>query len=206
MFKICCRCKIDREVLQFSKSSRTKDGLSYRCKICDSELNKEWRTNNQEYDKARQSKYVEVSKIFQANWRNQNREYERKRSKIYKNLNKDKIRKYEFEKYHNDINFRLSVILRRRLRDALKNNSKKVSAVKSLGCSIQEFKSYLESKFQLGMTWENYGYEGWHIDHIIPLANFDLTNKMECEKACHYTNLQPLWAEENFRKNDKCFQ
>jgi hypothetical protein len=69
-----------------------------------------------------------------------------------------------------------------------------------LGCSIPELKTYLESKFQEGMSWENWGIYGWHIDHIIPLDAFNLTNREEFLKACHYTNLQPLWAEENLKK------
>jgi hypothetical protein len=53
------------------------------------------------------------------------------------------------------------------------------------------------------MNWDNWGHNGWHIDHIIPIASFDLTQKSEQEKCFHYTNLQPLWAEENLSKQDK---
>jgi len=75
------------------------------------------------------------------------------------------------------------------------------SAVKDLGCTIPELIKYLESKFQLGMTWENHSSTGWHIDHIIPLCEFDLTDREQFLKAAHYTNLQPLWAEDNLKKN-----
>lgn len=112
----------------------------------------------------------------------------------------NKSASYIRKKRKNDINYRLSDRLRARLRSALKRNSKKGSAIKDLGCSISEFKIYLQSKFQEGMTWENCG--DWHIDHIIPLASFDLTIRNQLIKACHYTNLQPLWAIDNIRKKN----
>lgn len=99
-----------------------------------------------------------------------------------------------------DEKFRLARNLRKRLRSAMKDNFKTGSAVSDLGCSIEDFKLYLESKFSDGMSWDNYGREGWHIDHILPLSKFDLTNQEELKKACHYTNLQPLWARDNRRK------
>jgi len=67
--------------------------------------------------------------------------------------------------------------------------------------SIEGLKNILESKFQSGMNWENYG--EWHIDHIRPLSSFDLTNPTELKLACHYSNLQPLWAYDNLSNSDK---
>jgi hypothetical protein len=96
--------------------------------------------------------------------------------------------------------YRLGMRLRNRLRSALKTGQKVGSAVRDLGCSTPELKLYLESKFQPGMTWDNYGQ--WHIDHIKPLAKFDLTDRKQLLQACHYTNLQPLWAGDNLRKGD----
>lgn len=77
------------------------------------------------------------------------------------------------------------------------------SAVKDLGCSIEDFKKHLESLWQPGMSWCNYGLRGWHIDHVIPISSFDLVIKQEQLKACHYTNLQPLWAKDNLSKGDR---
>lgn len=83
---------------------------------------------------------------------------------------------------------------------AMKKNSKHGSAVRDLGCSIEEFKTHLESKFQHGMTWENYGRKGWHIDHIKPLSSFDLTDGEQLKIACNYKNMQPLWWNDNLSK------
>ena len=69
--------------------------------------------------------------------------------------------------------------------------------------SMEELKYYLEGKFQSGMTWENHGFRGWHIDHILPCSSFDFTKIEEQKKCFHYTNLQPLWAHENLTKAEK---
>jgi hypothetical protein len=95
---------------------------------------------------------------------------------------------------------RLRTRLRKRLYHALVDGSKVGSAVRDLGCTIPELRLHLEKLFQSGMTWENWSPTGWHIDHIKPLANFDLTDRPQFLKACHYTNLQPLWASDNLAK------
>jgi len=101
-----------------------------------------------------------------------------------------------------DLDFRLAGNLRSRLRQALRNGSKKGSAVQDLGCTVSQFRGYLESKFQPGMTWENWGLgeDRWQIDHIKPLCDFDLQNREQLLQACHYTNLQPLWRRDNLAK------
>jgi hypothetical protein len=70
-----------------------------------------------------------------------------------------------------------------------------------VGCTVQELMAHLERQFAVGMSWENMG--EWHIDHVRPCASFDLTD-LEQQKDCfHWSNLQPLWAEENIRKGAK---
>jgi len=101
-----------------------------------------------------------------------------------------------------DIQEKIKHSLRKRMSIALKNGYKSGSAVRDLGCTIEEFKSYIESKFQLGMTWENYGRgEGkWQLDHIKPLFQFNLTDIKQFQDACNYINLQPLWYKEHLFK------
>lgn len=88
--------------------------------------------------------------------------------------------------------------MRRRVHHALKGETKSESTLSLLGCSINYLKEYLESKFQQGMTWDNYG--EWHIDHIKPCSAFDLSDPVQQKECFAYTNLQPLWAIDNLKK------
>lgn len=124
----------------------------------------------------------------------------------------DKLYNKKYQKYktryvklkrNTDLSFRIADNLRRRINCALNGSKKTNHTVRLLGCSIEYLKYYLESKFTAGMTWENYGTNGWHIDHIIPCDSFDLTVKENQEKCFHFTNLQPLWAFDNLSKGNK---
>lgn len=99
-----------------------------------------------------------------------------------------------------DLQCRLGIALRRRLHLALRRKHHGSSAVRDLGCSLPELIAHLERQFRPGMSWDNWGRKGWHIDHIKPLRSFDLTDPEQYRNACHYTNLQPLWARENIGK------
>jgi hypothetical protein len=127
-------------------------------------------------------------------------DYEKERRKRWKKENRKHIYKRQRERENSDVLFKLKRRLRHRLYMALKRNHKSGSAIKDLGCSINEFKNYLELKFKPNMTWDNYGKE-WEIDHVMPLYKFDLTVKEELLLACHYTNLQPLWKKDHFVKS-----
>jgi hypothetical protein len=81
---------------------------------------------------------------------------------------------------------------------AMMGKTRGVSAVRDLGMSIAEFRVYIAARFGPGMSWDNYG--AWHLDHVKPLAAFDLTDEAQARTACHYSNLQPLWALENQKK------
>jgi hypothetical protein len=91
--------------------------------------------------------------------------------------------------------FRLGHSLRKRLNRAIQRGQKAGSAVRDLGCSIEEFKLHLESQFAPGMSWENYG--EWELDHIIPLATVDLSDRQAFLRVAHHTNLRPLWMRDN---------
>ncbi len=146
-------------------------------------------------------------------WRDENKEHISEYFKEYQQENKvelnEKKKVYEKHKYHTDILYKLPILLRCRLYQILKNDKKTSSAVKFLGCPVDEFKIYLEKQFypnpETGelMTWDNHSKYGWHLDHKIPLNWFDLKDPEQAKKACYYTNIQPLWAKENLSKKDR---
>jgi len=154
-----------------------------RCKECSKEMSKKYREDN-----------LEKCLTAERKWYNTNKKYKSQYRKKYVELKKD------------DPVFKLKKRLRNRIRDAIKNNKKPGSSIKCLGCTLQELKEYMEKLFYDNpgngekMTWENYSHSGWHIDHKIPLVSFDLTDLKQFEKACHYTNLQPLWSSDHKKK------
>ena len=203
--KTCSKCKETKELEEFHKNKSAHKGVQTFCKSCKKTYNKEYLEKNkkklQEYFKSTATKAQR--KLYYT----ENKEKILKQTKTYYNENKTKLNKkaaeYRFRRYHSDLQFKLTCVLRDRVSSVLKGTSKGGSAVKDLGCSMEELKKHLESQFKPGMTWENYGLKGWHIDHIIPLKHFDLTDREQFLKACHYTNLQPLWAKENISKGSK---
>lgn len=96
---------------------------------------------------------------------------------------------------------KLAHSLRVRLGSACRGHIKAGSAVRDLGCTAAELMAYLENRFCPGMSWANHGQ--WHIDHIVPLSSFNLQDRDQILAACHFTNLQPLWATDNLRKGAK---
>ena len=180
-YKICKKCKTKKILLEFYKGSG-KYGYEAQCKNCRKEVSEE------------------TTKRYRKN--NKEKLYLSKKKWIQNNLDRCKQSKrlYTFKKKREDINYKLASNLRSRISTAIKGNQKSGSAVRDLGCSIQEFKLYIENQFQSGMTWNNYGKNGWELDHVIPLSEFNLTNRMEFLEACNWLNIQPLWKLENIIK------
>lgn len=144
-----------------------------------------------------------------AKWREYaaaNREKVHASTKQWKDKNRPAMARYAIKRYITNLPTKLSCVLRSRLCNAIKNDQKAGSAVRDLGCTIDELKAHIEAQFIDGMTWDNWGHTGdvWHLDHIIPLSSFNLTDRDQFLAACHYTNLQPLWAKENLQKGARC--
>ena len=207
------KCKLCEENKNLNEFYLCAGKYSSRCKKCFVEYQK-----NNPNRKENQNRYGSKNRDkinFKTRERyhkdlDESRKNNREKRKRLRKLNPEKYRNYgnnkNKERYHkmkNNPKYKIERILRKRFLSAIKREFKKTSAITLLGCSIEECKKYLESKFQEGMTWENHGVKGWHIDHIIPCAVFDLTKEEEQKKCFHYTNLQPLWWEDNLKKSNK---
>lgn len=110
---------------------------------------------------------------------------------------------YELNKRKTDVLYKLKQNVRHRINSYMKNVGlrKSTKSFNTVGCSSDFLKTYIENLFIENMSWDNYGVNGWHIDHIIPLSS--AKTEGEIIKLCHYTNLQPLWAKDNLQKGDK---
>lgn len=194
MKKRCSKCFIEKDTSLFLlRKKNGKINQRAECKDCTNKRRREL------YDTKNREKILERNK----KWILKNIEYKKEYDKERQQELKSKKSEQKLINYHkrkSDALYRIKRSLRARLYFAVKNNSKFSSTIKLLGCTMDEFKAYLESKFKNGMNWNNYGFNGWHIDHIVPCASFDLTKPEQQKKCFHYTNLQPLWAIENLKK------
>lgn len=201
--KTCLKCQERKDLLEFPKDPQNKDGFKNSCKSCVNKRNRKYYHNNKDSILEKKKQYymtrredILLSKVL---YREENREQIRQTNRLYYERNKENIT----ARINNDINLKLRKILRVRLNKALRGCYKTGSAVRDLGCSIEELKQHLENRFWPGMSWDNYG--EWHIDHIVPLSSFDLEDRNQFLEACHYTNLQPLWAKDNLVKGRKFY-
>jgi hypothetical protein len=207
--KKCTTCKIEQPITNFHKYKNSVDGHTHRCKKCVSrkqKLSLESKTCKccgeekpfENFNKRKNGRfgYNSICKLCnnkkKVEWREKNKSYYLEYKKNY-NMNRKK----------SDPSFKLKSNLRCRLHGFLQNRkiSKNNKTLDIIGCTPQELIQYLEKKFTDDMSWENYGYYGWHVDHIIPISS---ANKIsDIYKIFHFTNLQPLWAEDNMKKSNK---
>ncbi len=135
------------------------------------------------------------------------RERYRESAKKWYQKNKEKCNARGRERYRTETNYKLMCEIRSGIGRALRCRSIKKNhpSIKYLGCTVEEFKVYIESKFTDNMTWDNHGRgeEYWHLDHIKPLSSIDLGDVEQLKQACHYTNYQPLWEKDNLSKGSK---
>lgn len=214
--KKCTRCSIEKPLSEFGFHKLGLNGYRSTCKECSRQSNKEYREKNKvkEYERIKNYRKNNPDKIslwrknqkekkreWYIKWRNNNLEKDKNRKKTYHLSNPEYYKNYSHFRYTNDIIYRLKNNVRGRIYKFLnsKSISKNNTTFNIIGCTPDELKNYIESKFLNGMSWDNRS--EWHVDHIIPLSLSK--NEEDIYKLCHYTNLQPLWKYDNLSKGSK---
>lgn len=188
--KRCSKCGCVKPLELFHRELSTEDGRARWCKEC----KREHRIENTEAYRAagRRCYWKDPAKAI-AGCRKSQIKYA------------DRVRKtstaYCRKRRQTDPAYRLANTWRSRIGQAIRNYEKSDSSENLLGCSWDQFLGHLELRFEPGMCWDNYGQ--WHVDHIRPLARFDLSKPEEQRAALHWSNHQPLWAKDNLSKGAK---
>jgi len=224
--KICSRCKINKEIFNYTTLKTNKDGLSIYCKECrkinikiqkqlkeeiiilDNTINKicrkcnieknilEFRINRKSKDN---TSYTCLDCLPKNNW---SKEKQKASEQKYRLNNPEKI-KEKYKKYAQNINRRVRDSLNHRIAGALLvNNSRKNNkTINYIGCDIPFFKKWIEYQFVNNMSWDNYG--EWHLDHVKPCYCYNLVNDNDIKECFNWKNYQPLWKKDNLIKSNK---
>jgi len=194
--KICKKCNKEKPISEFYKRKDTKDGLFYTCKKCCKKYSQNNKKRISEQHKEYREKNIERIKKWQKDWYNNNKEYARERGNKY---NRERRKAGLICKLHKNISLGIW--------RSLKNGKHGHSWETLVGYTLGDLKKHLECQFKDDMTWDNYGRDGWEIDHRIPISIFNITTaKSKGFKQCWaLENLQPLWKSENRTKHNKLF-
>jgi len=188
--KKCKTCKTIKPLVEFYKAKGSRDGYNNHCIICFKQIVKKYRKTN-----TKSNDFYKNNKQWHKEWYKRNKEKIKRKRTLYIN-----------SKRKSDSLFKFKEDVKTRIRMSFNNKSiRKDSNTKDiLGCSIKEFKEYIESKFEFWMNWDNRGNpkdgilelnKSWDLDHIIPLST--AKTKEDIIRLNHYTNFQPMCSYTN---------
>lgn len=194
----------EKEYRENNKEKRKEYGEQYREN--NKEYYKQYRENNKNYYKNKEynKEWRENNKEKINEWRENNKERLKEKKKEWRENNKAYYNEYNKNRKQIYPLFRLRCNISSRIHQSIKKKgfTKRSQTYKILGCTYEEFKIHLENQFTKGMSWENQG--EWHLDHIYPVSL--AKDEEELYKLNHYTNFQPLWAEDNLRKGNNIIE
>lgn len=225
----CKKCIYEKEKAKGPNKTSKERSRRYYYKNREKRIQevKEWKARNpdrvRENDRKGHRRYRQKHKESIAAkaklYREKNKEKIYETQKKWKERNPEKVAAYRKTTYYKDLeksrqkardyqakvrttaSGKIKDNLRRRVNHAV-HGKKSENTSKLIGISIEGLMKHIEEQFDENMSWDNYGKFGWHIDHIRPCASFDLTDPKQQFECFHYTNLQPLWAEDNWSKGD----
>lgn len=223
--RCCNKCKTTKPLSSFEPRKNGAFGTRGTCKVCRAPAQRANARKN--YERHKQSLIQTQRAYYKANrarvlkqkrdkyWSNPDAARERNRrnwakeenkqaQREYRKNNRSRMTKRHLDKMKSDPAFKLRVNLGIRTSQYLKRKSvkKENPLLYYVGVTPPELRQYFEFLMQDGMTWDNYG-SVWHIDHIVPMAAIDPTNEDELCSVLHFSNLQPLWADENRKKGKR---
>lgn len=215
--KVCSKCNIDQPLSEFSKAWHHKDGLSSHCNKCRKTYRESKKEAIKEYGKQRyvlkkdeiSRKAKERRKLTKkqdkekaATYYQTHKEEVKAKAKAYRETHKTERNRHNQERLARDHQYRITCNIRKRMCKLVKREFRGGNS-QDWGCSREQLKNHIENTWWPGMSWANYGgATGWTIDHIIPLATFDLTKPEDYRSAVHFSNLQALWSDDNIAKGD----
>jgi hypothetical protein len=212
MEKTCTKCKRVLPIEQFHHDSSRPSGVYPSCKECNRKEKRRYFATNRRKVLDGMKRHRDSHKAEYAARRKADIERRRQWHRNWKQRNKEHCKAWRTayaERRKHDPVWKMKKMLRNRLLYVLREagTTRCEGTLSLLGCSFETFVTHIESLFQQGMTWDNHGRwktgepMKWHIDHIRPCASFDLTDPEQQKQCFHYTNLQPLWADQNLIKN-----
>lgn len=207
MKKICHKCNKEKELSEFFKDNRYKDGLHSWCKDCRREYNKEYRKTDKH--KEYQKKYEKTDKCKRYRKKYQKTDKHKEYIKKYHKTDKYKEYRKKWKKKERDTNhkYKLDSNISTSIYIALKGKKAGRRWETLTGYTIEDLMAHLESKFEPWMNWDNYGNKAgkWTIDHIKPrsLFNYESPEDTEFKECWSLENLQPMEFIENIKKSNK---
>jgi hypothetical protein len=202
--KICTKCGIEKPLSDFSKSPKHKFGVHSICKKCKATYRAKSIERYRETERKYREAHREDARELDKKYRNLYPDVK----KLYKNEHLEQIkatRRRYMKKKRSDAGFRVSAAISTAIGIALNGNKNGRHWETLVNFTLDELKKHLENKFKPGMSWDNYGKFGWHIDHIIPKSafNFETPEDIDFNHCWALSNLQPLWAKDNLTKHNK---
>jgi len=233
--KKCMKCGIEKNINEFYRNKSTKDGLCSYCKNCTKKHNKKYHCENRDalnkqkrehYQRNKIEALIKAKDYYRKNKekvREKNRKYNlenrreyyyqnkeriRGRERLYRKENPEKIHKKDgkySKKRRQNPQYRVSMNISRGISRSLIKGKNKQHWEDIVEYTIFDLKEHLESRFSEGMSWDNYGFYGWTIDHIIPISLWEFTSYQDHEfKQCWaLANLQPMWSSKNYSKGNR---
>ncbi len=218
-FKVCVRCGETKPLSEFHRSSDKRDGRTSLCKPCACANTRAYnaahkaeaeayrqanREHMREVDRkwyAAHPEHRERKKTYSKQWREANQEKATVTQRVWRQAHREWRRQYENNR-NKDPRWRIANAIGGRMREAIADRKAGRHWENLVGYTLCDLMAHLESHFLPGMTWQNYGAFGWHIDHVRPITAFQFEKPEDRGfKDCWaLENLQPLWWYENMAK------